>query len=86
MEYAQNECPWCHGFVEDSFTDYAVEVEPGVFAACCSDVCQKIVAGTHWPAAGGPAGHGEILGWIEEQKKIDELAARRQAELAAKGR
>ena len=59
------ECGWCGGPVhEDDET--------------CSDVCAKIVAGTHWPHQSGPVTHDEILGWIKEQEEIDARGAERR--------
>ena len=42
----------------------------------CSETCRKIVAGTHWPTPVGPATHDEMVGWIEEQARLDALRAR----------
>ena len=67
-------CAWCEGPIGDDGPEW------------CSDVCEKIVTGTHWPHQSGPVTHDEILGWIEEQEAIDALGAERQAALAAKVR
>ena len=42
----------------------------------CSETCGQIVAGTHWPTPVGPATHDEIVGWIEEQGRLDAIRAR----------
>jgi hypothetical protein len=65
------ECRRCGGPVPDD-------------AETCSDVCAKIVAGTHWPHQSGPVTHEEMLGWMEEQAEVDALAEARQVALEAK--
>lgn len=72
-------CSWCGGLV-------AFDVEPSKNGpdngrgrrsgrVWCSDICHRVLQG-EWPSPVGPATHSEMIGWIDEQARLDAIEAR----------